>query len=154
LDRLASGAKYRMTRHSEHCSQISIRFPLFAADLTQFTSPVMILARVFVAVSSIQRWTRHDWEMETDDGNFTISKPVPDPMEESHKIRRLRMISYPSILDRVDRSGEEGRQHIPISSCTFSIRCRSRALLCPCYLAQQSCSSTSLVLRCTTSFQV
>lgn len=53
------------------------------ADLTQSTSLMGTLAGVTIAVSSIQKWPRHDWETEMDDGgSLTIWKPGPDSMEE------------------------------------------------------------------------
>ncbi|KAL9131221.1 MAG: hypothetical protein Q9175_006821 [Cornicularia normoerica] len=52
------------------------------ADLTQLTTPMALLARVIIAVSSIQKWPREEWSVQTDENgkrSFTIPE---DPMEE------------------------------------------------------------------------
>ena len=52
------------------------------ADLTQLTTPMALLARVIIAVSSIQNWPRKEWSVQTDENgkrSFTIPE---DPMEE------------------------------------------------------------------------
>ena len=48
------------------------------ADLAQLTTPMAILARVIIAVSSIQKWPREEWSVEMD-GSFKIPA---DPMDE------------------------------------------------------------------------
>ncbi|KAM0800314.1 hypothetical protein BDR22DRAFT_963277 [Usnea florida] len=52
------------------------------ADLTQPTTPMAVLARVIIAVSSIQKWPREEWSVEIDE-NGKASFTVPaDPMDE------------------------------------------------------------------------
>ena len=48
------------------------------ADLAQLTTPMAILARVIIAVSSVQMWPREEWSVELD-GSFKIPA---DPINE------------------------------------------------------------------------
>ena len=48
------------------------------ADLAQSTTPVAILARVIIAVSSIQKWPQEKWSVEM---HRSITSPA-DPMDE------------------------------------------------------------------------
>ena len=51
-------------------------------DLAQLTTPMAVLARVIIAVSSIQKWPREEWSVEIDEnGKASFTVPV-DPMDE------------------------------------------------------------------------
>ena len=53
-----------------------------ATDLAQFDKPVIVLAKVIIAVSSIQKWPREEWSVKFD-GNRKPSFTIPDdPMDE------------------------------------------------------------------------
>ena len=53
------------------------------ANLTDHTSPMALLARVIIAISSIQKWPRHDWDVVRDhEGNIRSCEPRQDPIEE------------------------------------------------------------------------
>ena len=48
------------------------------ADLAQSTTPMAVLARLIIAVSSIQKWPREEWSVDLD-GSFKVPA---DPMDE------------------------------------------------------------------------
>ena len=53
------------------------------ADLADLTSPMALLARVIIAVSSVRKWPRQVWDVERDhEGNIERWKPRDDIIED------------------------------------------------------------------------
>ncbi|KAL6719809.1 hypothetical protein ACLMJK_001730 [Lecanora helva] len=53
------------------------------ADLADKDSPLGLLARVIIALSSIQKWRRLDWPIERNsNGTISSCKPCKDPIED------------------------------------------------------------------------
>ena len=56
--------------------------PREAPDLAQFRNPIIVLAKVIIAVSSIQKWPREEWSVESyENGRASFTVPA-DPMDE------------------------------------------------------------------------
>ena len=52
------------------------------ADLTQLNTPMAVLARVMIALSSIQKWPRKEWSVQGDEPNELTLEIPKDPMDE------------------------------------------------------------------------